>query len=107
MALNLKADLPQRLPLGLPIKPWFDIGWFDDATPLGEGRSKSEQLLWSGGFMLEFLKGGLEIYFPVVHSKSLKAKYDEVFGGNYWKWISWSIRLDKAEPVEILDGFIR
>jgi hypothetical protein len=107
LALNLKADLPQRLPLGLPVKPWFDIGWFDDATPLGEGRPKSEQLLWSGGFMLEFLKGGLEIYFPVIHSKSLKAKYDEVFGGSYLKWISWSIRLDKAEPVEILDSFIR
>ncbi len=107
VALNLKADLPKDLPLKLPIKPWFDIGYFDDATLLGEGRPSSEQWLWSGGFMLEFFKGGLEIYFPVVHSKSLKAKYDEAFGGKYWQWISWSVRLDKAEPMEILDDLIR
>ncbi|HRI61905.1 MAG TPA: M1 family metallopeptidase, partial [Saprospiraceae bacterium] len=103
LSLNLKADLPQRLPLGIPLKPWFDIGWFDDATQLGEDRPSSEQLLWSGGFMLEFFNGGLEVYFPVVHSKPLKAKYDEVFGGNYWKWISWSVRLNMASPTEILD----
>lgn len=107
LSLNLKADLPQKLPLGIPLKPWFDIGYFDDATPLGEDRPSDEQLLWSGGFMLEFFKGGLEIYFPVVHSKSLKAKYDEVFGGNYWKWISWSMRLDNVEPIEILDNLVR
>lgn len=107
VSLNLKADLPQRLPLGLPVKPWFDIGWFDDATLLGENRPKEEQLLWSGGFMLEFFNGGLEIYFPVIHSKSLKNKYDEVFGGNYWKWISWSMQLGKLEPTEILDSMVR
>lgn len=107
VALNLKADLPQKLPLGIPLKPWFDIGWFDDATQLGEGRPSEEQLLWSGGFMLEFLKGGLEIYFPVVHSKSLKAKYKEVYGGKYWNWITWSMRLNMAEPSKILDNIIR
>lgn len=106
-SLNLKADLPQKLPLDLPIKPWFDIGYFDDATLLGEGRPSSEQWLWSGGFMLEFFKGGLEIYFPVAHSKSLKDKYDEAFGGDYWKWISWSARLDLAQPAEILDNLVR
>jgi hypothetical protein len=107
LSLNLKADLPERLPLGIPVKPWFDVGYFDDATPLGEGRPASEQWLWSGGFMLEFFNGRLEIYFPVVHSKSLKDKYDEAFGGNYWKWISWSARFDLAEPGEILDDLVR
>lgn len=107
LSLNLKADLPQKLPLGIPLKPWFDIGYFDDATPLGKDRPGSEQLLWSGGFMLEFFKGGLEIYFPVVHSKSLKDKYKEVFGSNYGKWISWSMRLNMAEPAEMVDSLVR
>jgi hypothetical protein len=49
----------------------------------------------------------VEIYFPVVHSKSLKAKYDEAFGGNYWKWISWSARFDMANPTELLEHLIR
>lgn len=107
LALNLKADFPKRLPLGLPVKPWFDIGYYDDATLLGENRPSSEQWMWSGGFMLEFLNGGLEIYFPVVHSKFLKNKYNEVFGGNYWRWISWSMRLDRVQPQDVLERFVR
>jgi hypothetical protein len=117
LALNLKADLPKRLPLGLPLKPYFDIGYFDDATPLGEGRPRSEQLLWSGGLMLEFFKGGLEIYFPLAHSKTLKDRYCEqaggsnpsaIFcGGNYLKMISWSMRLRFSDPVQIVENAVR
>lgn len=117
LALNLKADLPRRLPLDIPIKPWFDIGWFDDATSLGSGRPSSEQLLWSGGLMLEFFNGGLEVYFPLINSKTLRDKYIEagggtnsnaIFGGgNYLKWISWSIRIRNTEPAEILENIAR
>jgi len=117
MSLNLKADLPQRLPLGIPIKPWFDIGWFDDATPIGQDRPRNEQLLWSGGLMLEFFKGGLEIYFPLANSKTLKDRYCEqsgganssalFCGGNYWKWISWSIRPGRFEPVSLIESLVR
>ncbi|MBX2893092.1 MAG: M1 family metallopeptidase [Saprospiraceae bacterium] len=107
LALNLKADFPKRLPLGLPVKPWFDIGYYDDATLLGENRPSSEQWMWSGGFMLEFLNGGLEIYFPVAHSKFLKNKYNEVFGSNYLRWISWSMRLDRVQPQDVLERFVR
>lgn len=64
LALNLKADLPLRLPLGLPIKPYFDLGYFDDATSLGKDRPSNEQLLWSGGLMFQFFNSGLEVYFP-------------------------------------------
>jgi hypothetical protein len=116
-ALNLKADLPQRLPWGIPLKPWFDIGYFHDATPIGQNRPLSEQLWWSGGLMLEAFKGGLEIYFPLVNCKQLKDLYCErsggsnpsalFCGGNYFKWISWSIRLGSLDPTEILERSIR
>jgi hypothetical protein len=117
LALNLKADLPKRLPLGLPLKPYFDLGYFDDATPLGEGRPRSEQLLWSGGLMLELFKGGLEIYFPLANSKTLKDRYCEqaggsnpsaIFcGGNYLKMISWSMRLRFSDPVKMVEDAVR
>ncbi|MEI6408855.1 MAG: M1 family metallopeptidase [Bacteroidota bacterium] len=117
LALNLKADLPRRLPLGIPLKPWFDIGYFDDATKIGKDRAFKEQLLWSGGFMLEFWKGGLEIYFPLVNSTVLRDAYrregggsnpSALFGGgNYFKWISWSIRIPFREPGEMIESFIR
>lgn len=117
LALNLKADLPARLPLDLPLRPYFDIGYFDDATPLGADRPASEQLLWSGGLLLEFFKGNLEIYFPLINSKNLKDRYCELgggtnpsalfCGGNYFKWISWSFRLGRLDPLETMEGLVR
>jgi len=113
LALNLKADLPERLPLGLPLRPYFDIGYFDDATLLNQNqpRPRSEKLLWSGGLMLEFMKGGLEFYFPLVHAPFLKRYYQEQAGrtqdktGNYLKTISWSMRLHFNDPVETVVKF--
>jgi len=114
LALNLKSDLPVHLPLGIPLKPYFDLGYFDDATIIGEGRPRSEQLLWSGGLMLEFFKGGLEVYFPLVNSKTLKDLYCEQAGGNnpsaifcggdYRKMISWSMRLNFSDPVKMVEN---
>lgn len=102
LALNLKADLPGRLPLGIPLRPYFDVGYFDDATPLGENRPFSEQLLWSGGLMLEFFNGGLEVYFPIVNAKPLRDRYDELAGKNYFRRISWSIRLGRVAPMDVI-----
>ncbi|MFN0174707.1 MAG: M1 family metallopeptidase [Saprospiraceae bacterium] len=117
LSLNLQADLPVRLPLGIPLKPYFDLGYFDDATPLGKNRPTNEQLLWSGGLMLEFFKGGLEVYFPLANSKTLKNLYCEqsggtdasaIFcGGDYRKMISWSMRLNYSDPVKMVENFVR
>ncbi|MEQ1743986.1 MAG: M1 family metallopeptidase [Saprospiraceae bacterium] len=101
-ALNLRADLPGRLPLGLPVKPYFDIGYFDDATPLGAGRPLRERLLWSGGFLLEFFKGGLEVYFPVVSAKPLEDLYAETADGNFFRRISWSVRLGRVGHLDVV-----
>jgi hypothetical protein len=101
-ALNLRADLPRRLPFGLPIKPYFDIGYYDDATPLGSNRPKREQLLWSGGFLLEMLDGTLEVYFPVVHAKPLRDLYAQTAGTNYLRRITWSIRLGKVGALDVV-----
>lgn len=117
LALNLKADLPKRLPLGIPLKPYFDIGYFDDATVLGADRPSKEQLLWNGGFMLEFLKGSLEVYFPLLSSETLKRQYCEqgggtnnsaIFcGGNYLKMISWSFKIDAGNPLDTILGLLQ
>lgn len=101
-ALNIKADLPARLPFGIPLRPYFDIGYFDDATPLGQDKPFNEQLLWSGGLMLEFLNGWLEVYFPLVNARPLRDRYDELAGNNYFRRISWSIRLGKVAPLDVV-----
>ncbi len=91
LALNLRADVPS-VPL---LKPYFDVGYFNDATPIGASRPFSEQFVWSGGLMVEVLRGRLELYFPLVHSNYLSQLYRSATQ-NYWQRISWSIRI---EPV--------
>ncbi|TNE54670.1 MAG: M1 family peptidase [Bacteroidetes bacterium] len=107
LALNLKSDLPVRLPLGLPLKPYFDLGYFDDATPVGDGRPFEEQFLWSGGLMLEFFNGTLEVYFPLVHAKPIRDRYAELAGDNYFQRISWSIRIGRVTPLEVVQKLAR
>lgn len=117
LALNLKADLPKRLPFGLPIKPYFDLGYFDDATALGQDRPRNEQLLWSGGLMFEFFNGGLEVYFPLFSSKTLKAQYCQqaggtnssalFCGGNYLKMVSYSVKINTTDPLDAIQNLLR
>ena len=107
LAINLKADLPQRLPFGIQLKPYFDLGYFDDATLIGQNRPRNEQLLWSGGFVLEFFKGAFEFYLPVVNAKPLKDRYSEQRDGNYLRNITWSVRVPFREPGEVIEYFLR
>lgn len=105
-ALNLEADLPKRLPLGLPLKPYFDLG-YADLGYLPAGGDEPEQLFWSGGFELSFLKGYFNIYFPVVNSKNINRLYQETSGGNYLRRITWSIKLHGLDPHENAERFLR
>jgi hypothetical protein len=117
VSINLKTDLPFRLPFGIPLKPYFDLGYADDASKSGLNRPFDEQLLWNGGLMLEFLKGGLEVYFPLFSAAALKAEYCKqaggtgqtglFCGGNYLKVISWSTKINSVEPLDIVQRQIR
>ncbi|MEL6922973.1 MAG: hypothetical protein AAFO94_02920 [Bacteroidota bacterium] len=102
VAVNLKADLPQRLPLGLPLKPYFDIGYYHDAQPTGAGKTFQDQLLWSGGVALEFnnrLFDGpvLGIYFPIINSETVSREFNQI-NGNYWSRISFMLNLRAMDP---------
>ena len=105
LALNLKADFPFDLPLGLPIKPYFDIGYYHDITPLGRGKEFSDQLLWSGGFMLDAFDGILGIYFPIINSNHLELKALLSERGSYWSRLSFSLDLQRINPWKILRDF--
>lgn len=102
LALNLKADLPLKLPLNLPLKPYFDIGYFDNAMPTGSNAKFKDQLLWSGGFALEFFNNTLGIYFPLVNSKNIRDRFAE--RGNYWTRISFQIKFQNLGPDALMEG---
>lgn len=100
LALNFKADLPQNLPFPLPIKPYFDIGFFDNAQPTGREDSFQDQLLWSGGLAIDFLDGAFGIYFPFFNSRNLQNRLEE--RGNYWTRISFNIDFQRLNPFEVV-----
>ena len=100
IAFNIKADLPKDLPLKLPLKPYFDWGYWDNAMPSADGASFKDQVMWSGGVMLDFFDGIFGVYFPIVNSDNIKSNYGD---GNYGTRISFNLDLNKANPWRLVD----
>jgi hypothetical protein len=98
-SFNLWADLP--LPKFIPIKPYFDIGYFDNAMPTGQEDTFRDQLLWSGGLMLNFFNGIAGVYFPLVNSANIRDRFAE--RGNYFNRIAFHIDLNRLDPWRLVD----
>ncbi|MBI5916362.1 MAG: M1 family metallopeptidase [Bacteroidetes bacterium] len=109
-AINLKADLPQDLPLKLPLRPYFDFGYYDDARPISDGLSFSDQVWWQGGFALELGKGIFGVYFPVVNSKTLRGSgdlpglYDTSGRDTFWERVTFTLDLGRLNPWKLAEG---
>lgn len=102
LSCNLKADLPGRLPLGIPLKPYFDFGYFDNATSIGADATFQDQFLWSGGLMLEFFNEKIGFYFPLINSDNMKIPYADK--DNYWGRVTFSIDFNDLSPWKIVDN---
>ena len=77
LAINVEADLPFRLPWDLPLRPYLDLAYADDATPAGADKSFSDQIWWSGGLSLDFEEIGLGLFAPLFHSQNIRELYDQ------------------------------
>ena len=101
IAINLKADLPINLPLRFPVKPYLDLGYFDNAMPTGADDTFEDQFLWSGGLMLDLIKDKFGIYFPLANSKNISDRFAE--RGKFRTRISYSLDLNQLDPWELID----
>ena len=101
IAANLKADLPKDMVSWLPLKPYFDIGYFDNAMPTGTEDTFKDQMLWSGGLMLGAFNDAIAIYFPLANSKNIQDRYVE--RGGYWKRVAFSVDLRRLNPWRMVD----
>ena len=97
-ALNLKADLP----LPFPIKPYLDLGYFDNAMPTGSDDTFKDQFLWNGGLMLDLFDSRISLHFPLISSKNISDRFAE--RGKYWTRITFSLDLERMNPWELADG---
>lgn len=108
IALNLWSDLPHDLPGKLPIRPYFDIGYYSDKRPISSGLDFSDQLWWQGGFSISNRNRSLAVFFPVISSRNVKDLYDSSGRNTFWKRITFTIDLTRADPwwrVEHLNLF--
>ena len=100
-ALNIKGDLPKRLPFGLPVKPYFDLGYYDNSGPLGSDDAFGDQLVYSGGLMLDFMNGTVGVYFPLLNSGNVNELLEQK--GGYSNRISFNINFNRLNPTRIRD----
>ncbi len=106
-AVNLKSDLPQDLPLNLPVKPYFDLGYYKDSRPISTNDpdfDTSRQLWYQFGFTLEILDGAVGIHFPAANSKHLKDLLNQSGQDNFFKRISFTLDLYKWNPWRISEN---
>lgn len=104
LALNFKASLPPKIFPNLPIKAYLDLGYYEDASPLGADLVFADQLLWSGGLMLDLFDEAIAVYFPIASGESIQNRLLEK--GNYWRRIGFQVDLQRLNPwrgVERLD----
>lgn len=101
-SVNLKSDFPFRLPKYLPLKVFFDIGYFRSKSSLSEnivGKS-----IYSGGLMLDFADGLLGVYLPVISSKEISDIYS-IEDRNLLSRITFSLNLHRFNPWELIDDY--
>jgi hypothetical protein len=117
-ALNLKFDAPIDLPLGLNLRPYLDLGYYDDTRPLGVRPNYntpdgvvhfSDSYFISGGLSLE-IGDYFGIYMPLYFSGS---EYDPnglsnsvKQRGDFASRISFNLNLKALNPLAFLKKMV-
>jgi hypothetical protein len=90
-AVNLKSDLPIRLPFGQKwarLRPYLDLGYFANSEPSVQIQSFGETFFYNAGLSFEIFGGALALHLPLVGNKDLMNALRS--RGNIWTRISVS-----------------
>ncbi len=99
-SISLQVDLPMRLPRILPLRVFFDYGYY--RTKGVSNDPLVGESIYSAGLMWSVLDGGLEIYVPLLSSSRISSVYSEL-GENVFQRISFSIDLHRMNPWDLID----
>jgi hypothetical protein len=100
IAANFNIDLPVKFPVFFKLKPYFDIGYYRTKSTSSE--LLRGQTLMSGGLMLTYLDGGIEVYFPLIANDPINNLY-KIENENIFKKISFKIDLHRLNPWDMID----
>ena len=111
VAVNLKSDLPQRLPGGVPLKPYFDLAFVGNRS---DNVTFGDQIWYSGGFALELADGAVGVYFPLISSSNIRDLYDQDGVGDpesgfkeFLSKITFTVDLPRLNPVKVLNDNVQ
>ncbi len=99
-SIGVSFDLPMNLPRLFKLKPYFDIGYYRTKSTLND--PLVGKTIYSGGLMLSYLDGSIEVYFPIFSSSEINDVYSEL-DENLFQRISFSIDLHRINPWDLID----
>jgi hypothetical protein len=107
-SVNLTSDIPKKLnplnvlPVKIPIKLFADIGTYAEAWQKDAATSK---FLYDAGIQVALLKETVNIYFPILYSKTYRDYFNSTLGPNhFWKTVSFSIDISNFSLKKINRG---
>ena len=100
-AINVKSDLPMRIPFISLFKPYLDIAYYNRKTTTNSPYEGT--VLYSGGFLFETDSDFFSIHFPLFYSDAIKTAYNDL--GGFGARISFHLDIDKLNPYRLLDEF--
>ena len=100
-SVNLTGDLPQDLPLNIPLRPYIDLGYYKKGTLQGDNPTFQEQFLFAFGLSLTWFDDRVGIYFPIAHSANIKQLLPE--RGGYLARVTFKLDLNRGNPLNWLD----
>jgi len=106
-AINFKADIPILLPFRLSwlkLKPYLDLGYYQNTAPSVQIQSISEQIFFNGGLMVDVWDGVAGLYLPFFSSNNLGTLLKQ--RGNFLNQISFSINLARLHPKKVAEEIL-
>lgn len=95
-AINLKSDIPVPLFRIIPIKPYFDLGFY--ASP--EDEQFEWNLVYDAGIAIEFFDGDLGVYLSLLQSERISQIYDSE---NFSRRIGFQVNINRLKPWDLID----
>lgn len=97
-ALNVKADLPLKLPIGA----YMDVFSFNSMSILPDVK-EGQNLLYDGGLYVNIVKDFLEIYVPLFRSTTFTTVQNNQGFDNFGQRISFKLDLNIAQKNSLMD----
>ncbi|AFC24711.1 M1 family metallopeptidase [Saprospira grandis] len=106
-AINLRADLPIRLPFRLPyfrLQPYFDLGYFENTVPSLQLDSPADAIFYDLGLLLDIGDGLAQISYSFYSNERLRNYMKEK--NNFWARFGISINLNSWSREKLTDELI-